>query len=246
MCPSRLAPFLPTLSTSTMAPVLLVRRPPTSLASGILSHIEDHRDSIDYRRALQQWQAYTQAYKERGWQVKEIEHDDALPDSVFVEDGVVFVGSADGTPDDGVFILASPGNVAREGEVAGIEKALNEDRCSSHRLVRIEKPGTLDGGDVLKVPSKRTIYVGRSQRTNEEGVRQFTAHVSKLGWQVTTVPVKKALHLSASGSFHTRRLGLTIAPHARIHADCATRWNNHWLRAAARRQQHLCQVHCNA
>ena len=37
----------------------------------------------------------------------------------------------------------------------------------------IRLPGTLDGGDVLKVG--KTIYVGRGGRTNAEGIRQFRA-----------------------------------------------------------------------
>lgn len=173
---------------------LLVRRPAKSLASGIVSHIEDNRDSIDYDLALSQWQRYTQIYKDKGWTVKEIEKDDTLPDSVFVEDGVVFVGSLKGASSEGIFIIASPGNVAREGEIVAIEANLKN--TLKHQLVRIEKPGTLDGGDVLKVPSQRIIYIGQSQRTNIDGIRQFTSHVSSLGWQVKTVAVVKALHLS--------------------------------------------------
>jgi len=180
-----------------MTPLVLVRRPARSLASGIVTHIEDNRESVDYQKALSQWQAYTQVYKDRGWKVEEVEQDDSLPDSVFVEDGVVFVGSSSQKgSSDSVYILTSPGNVAREKEVKGIETMLQTKAASSHSITRIEKPGTLDGGDVLKLQCQETIYVGRSQRTNDEGIRQFTSHVSKLGWQVKTVPVKKALHLS--------------------------------------------------
>jgi dimethylargininase len=180
-----------------MEPMLLVRQPPTSLASGIVSHIEDQRDSIDYQRALKQWQAYTQVYKDRGWSVQEVDRDDELPDSVFVEDGVVFVGSLVKDSPLGTYILTSPGNVTREGEVKGIEMTLKtKATTSSHPIARIQKPGTLDGGDVLKVPCHKTIYIGKSQRTNDEGIRQFTSLVSPLGWQVRLVPVKKALHLS--------------------------------------------------
>jgi dimethylargininase len=179
-----------------MSPHLLVRRPPTSLASGIVSHIEDQRGSIDYQLAQSQWQAYTQIYRERGWQIIEVEQDNSLPDSVFVEDGVLFIGSAEQSSSQGTFILTSPGNVAREGEIDGIQTKLKTSNPTSHPVLRIEKPGTLDGGDVLKVPCQQIIYVGKSQRTNDEGIRQLTSHVSPLGWQVKTVPVKKALHLS--------------------------------------------------
>jgi dimethylargininase len=131
-----------------------------------------------------------------GWEIKEINQDDELPDSVFVEDGVIFVGGTDKDSTKGIFIIASPGNAAREGEIVEIEASLRKS-STSHHIARIEKPATLDGGDVLKVPSSKTIFIGQSQRTNEEGIRQFTSLVTPLGWQVKPVPVKKALHLSA-------------------------------------------------
>ena len=108
----------------------------------------------------------------------------------------VFVGSAEEGASKATYIIASPGNAAREKEIIGIEAALSNS--SRHPVARIEKPGTLDGGDVLKVPSQRIIYIGQSQRTNEEGIRQFTSHAAPLGWQIKAVPVKKALHLSES------------------------------------------------
>lgn len=178
-------------------PHLLVRRPAKSLAQGIVSHIEDQRDSIDYGRALRQWEAYTELYKSRGWEIIEIEADDTLPDSVFVEDGVVFVsGNEKG---DGCFVITSPGNAAREKEIVGIEQTLQQryaQLSSGAKMVRITKPGTLDGGDILKEHKSRTIYVGSSQRTNEEGIRQFTSVVESRGWKVKVIPVVKALHLS--------------------------------------------------
>lgn len=39
------------------------------------------------------------------------------------------------------------------------------------------------------------FYVGLSQRTNQEGAKQFAAIVKKYGYQVTTVPVTEGLHL---------------------------------------------------
>jgi dimethylargininase len=65
------------------------------------------------------------------------------------------------------------------------------------RVERIVLPGTLDGGDVLKVGS--TVYVGRSGRTNAEGIRQLRAIVGKLGFAVVVaVPVTKVLHLKSA------------------------------------------------
>jgi dimethylargininase len=64
------------------------------------------------------------------------------------------------------------------------------------KVTRIELPGTLDGGDVLKVG--KTVYVGRGGRTNAEGVRQLRGIVAPLGYTVVAVPVTMALHLKSS------------------------------------------------
>jgi dimethylargininase len=60
----------------------------------------------------------------------------------------------------------------------------------------IWEPGTLDGGDVLKIGD--TIYVGRGGRTNAAGVQQLRAAFEPLGAQVVAVPVNKVLHLKSA------------------------------------------------
>ncbi|MCO5565230.1 hypothetical protein L7F22_018903 [Adiantum nelumboides] len=179
-------------------PRLLLRSPPTSLAQGIVSHIQDQRDSVNYKKALEQWQAYRDVFQKNGWEISIVEQDDTLPDSVFVEDGII---SIDNLQDDkierpGLLIFASPGNIAREGEIKGIQSTIKQS-FSQHPNAEILKPGKLDGGDILKIPSKQLIYIGNSARTNVEGIRQFTALVQPLGWKVETIPVKKALHLKS-------------------------------------------------
>ena len=61
---------------------------------------------------------------------------------------------------------------------------------------RIHAPGTLDGGDVLKVGD--TIYVGRGGRTNAEGIRQLRRILEPLGATVVAVPLTKVLHLKSA------------------------------------------------
>ncbi|MGN6501651.1 MAG: dimethylargininase, partial [Pseudolysinimonas sp.] len=63
-------------------------------------------------------------------------------------------------------------------------------------LVALELPGTLDGGDVLKVG--RTVYVGQGGRTNGEGIRQLRALLTPRGWTVVGVPVTRVLHLKSA------------------------------------------------
>ena len=81
------------------------------------------------------------------------------PDGVFVEDNVVFY--------KGIAIVTRPGALERLGEIDGLaEEIKRELRCT---VFSIEDPGTLDGGDVLKIGDH--ILVGISSRTNEEGFR---------------------------------------------------------------------------
>jgi dimethylargininase len=54
----------------------------------------------------------------------------------------------------------------------------------------------MDGGDVLKVG--RTVYIGRTLRTNDQAIEQLRTHLEPRGWQVVAVPVTKVLHLKSA------------------------------------------------
>lgn len=58
-------------------------------------------------------------------------------------------------------------------------------------ISRIEEPGHLDGGDVLKVG--RPAYVGLTSRTDRTGIDQLRALLEPPGWQVVAVPVSTVL-----------------------------------------------------
>ena len=58
------------------------------------------------------------------------------------------------------------------------------------------EPGTIDGGDVLKVGT--TAYVGLTDRTNAEGIRQLAAFAGPAGFDVVAVPTTKVLHLKSA------------------------------------------------
>jgi dimethylargininase len=163
--------------------VALVRAPASTLAKGELTHLK--RKPVKYAAAQEQWQAYVAALEAEGFRIRHIDADDAFPDCVFVEDTVVMLGQ--------VAVVTSPGADSRKGELDAIEAAVL-DLGLETRHIRL--PGTLDGGDVLKVG--KTIYVGKSSRTNSEGIRQFRAMAIELGYSVVGVPVTKALHLKSS------------------------------------------------
>lgn len=163
--------------------VALVRLPAANLADGLTTHID--RVDIDSELADQQWDAYVAALVGAGWTPIEVAAADDLADSVFVEDTAVVLG--------GTAIITNPGTDSRRGETHGTEEKLGEYGL---RIQRIVEPGTLEGGDVLKVGS--TIYVGRGGRTNAEGTRQLRTIAGPLGYTVVAVPVSKALHLKSA------------------------------------------------
>jgi dimethylargininase len=161
----------------------LVRRPSPRLAEGLVTHIE--REKVDVGLAVEQWEAYVEALRTHGWETIEVDPEDDCPDSVFVEDTVVMYKN--------VALITRPGARSRRMETVGVEEAVASLGCSVNW---IWEPGTLDGGDVLKVGDR--IYVGRGGRTNVAGVRQLRSAFEPLGAKVVPVPVSKVLHLKSA------------------------------------------------
>ncbi|MDX3098473.1 N(G),N(G)-dimethylarginine dimethylaminohydrolase [Streptomyces sp. ME01-24h] len=161
----------------------LVRRPGPRLAEGLVTHLA--RSPVDAGLAARQWDGYVAALRAHGWQTLEVPAADDCPDAVFVEDAVVVFRD--------VALLARSGAASRRAEAAGAEEAVTALGLS---VSRVRAPGTLDGGDVLKVGD--TVYVGRGGRTNAEGVRQLRSAFEPLGARVVAVPVTKVLHLKSA------------------------------------------------
>ncbi len=168
---------------STDRRIALVRMPAGNLTDGQLTHLE--RSEVDTELADTQWDGYVAALEENGWTTREVSFADSMPDSVFVEDALVLLGNT--------AIVARAGTDSRRDEAEAAEEAV---RDLGLKIERIMSPGTLEGGDVLKVGT--TIYVGRSSRTNADGIRQLRAIAAPLGYTVIVVPVTRALHLKSS------------------------------------------------
>lgn len=161
----------------------LVRRPSPRLAEGEVSHAQ--RVPVDAELALAQWEEYVATLQRHGWRTEEVPPADDQPDGVFVEDTVVMYRN--------VALVARPGATVRRPEVPAVEEALTDLGCSVNW---IREPGTLEGGDVLKVGD--VLYAGRSSRTNGAGIAQLRAVVEPLGARVVTVPVSQVLHLKSA------------------------------------------------
>jgi dimethylargininase len=161
----------------------LVRRPSPRLAEGLVTHVERQRVDVDV--AVEQWAAYVDALAGVGWDVVEVVAAPHCPDSVFVEDTAVVYGD--------LAVITRPGARERRPETPAVAASL---AAAGLRLAHVRAPGTLDGGDVLKVGTD--VWVGLGGRTNEAGIAQLASHLEPLGATVHTVPVTKVLHLKSA------------------------------------------------
>ena len=147
-----------------------------------LTHFE--RTPIDLELARRQHHAYRAALRELGCEVIALPAEPDLPDSVFVEDVAIVL--------DEVAIITRPGADSRKPEAKLMAEALKPYR----ELRFIEVPGTVDGGDVLRVG--RSLYVGISSRSNSSAIEQMQQHLAPFGYAVQGVEVTGCLHLKSA------------------------------------------------
>lgn len=162
----------------------LIRHPARSLATHCeLTFLA--RSAIDADTLQHQHAAYRDALAAAGAETIALDAIEALPDSVFVEDTAIVL--------DELAVLARPGTPARAPEPHAIADALKAHR---REIARILAPGTLEGGDVLRIG--RTLYVGLTTRTNRAGIEQLAALVAQHGYSVVAVDTPGSLHLKTA------------------------------------------------
>ncbi|HEY0519858.1 MAG TPA: arginine deiminase family protein [Ilumatobacteraceae bacterium] len=161
----------------------LVRRPGPRLNEGLLTHFE--RTDVDVDLAVKQWQAYVDELNRHGWETIEVPAADDCADAVFIEDTIVMFAD--------LAVITRPGAPSRQPETDAVRSAITR---LGYNTATIEAPGTLDGGDVLKVGD--TVYVGRGGRTNSDGITQLAALLEPRGATVVAVPTTKVLHLKSA------------------------------------------------
>lgn len=163
----------------------IVRRPCENIVRGLS---RSNLGKPDYTLALQQHDTYIAALRKSGVSVDIIPDDDNFPDSVFIEDAAICIPEA--------AIITRPGAPSRQGEVRQVE---NELLKYYSELNYIEEPGTVDGGDIMKVDTQ--FFIGISERTNENGAYQVAEFVKKHGYSASVIDIKKALHLKTGVSY---------------------------------------------
>ena len=142
------------------------------------------RQPIDLAKAQQQHRAYEQLLRSAGARVISLPAEPALPDSMFVEDPAIVL--------DELAVILPLGTESRRAEGTTLALALAKFR----KLAYVQPPGTMEGGDVLRVGRK--IYAGLSSRTNAEGIRQLATILTPHIYDVISVPVTGCLHLKSA------------------------------------------------
>jgi dimethylargininase len=159
----------------------IVRMPAETFARGITTA---GLGVPDFDRMRKQHAAYVNTLRSIGLEICVLPSQSRFPDGHFVEDTAVV------TPQ--VAVMANPGAPSRRGEEADVADVLAPFRA----IEWIQPPGTLDGGDVLMAGGH--YFVGVSERTNREGVRQLCRILQRFGHSCSKVPVTEGLHLKSS------------------------------------------------
>lgn len=136
---------------------------------------------IDVALAREQHLAYCKALVASGLEVHELSASDEHPDCCFIEDTAVVV--------EGRALIARLGAESRRGEVIGVGAAM---LALGFYVDGMEEPATLDGGDCMRLG--KTIYVGRSARTNAAGIAKLAAFFHEFVIDVIDLPAH-VLHL---------------------------------------------------
>lgn len=178
--------------TSMLFTTALVRPPSTTYAHGLT---QSGLGAPNLSKALKQHTAYVAWLRSHGIEVHELPPDDRFPDSTFIEDAALIIGSN--------VVWMRPGAESRSQEPELLRTECCLDLPSSgirlDQLGAIEGPGTLDGGDVLMLGDR--CLVGLSQRTNAEGIRQLGKILEALGIVVEAVGLPTScLHLKSGVS----------------------------------------------
>jgi len=163
----------------------IVRSPSPALRDCALTFLA--RQPIDVQRAAAQHARYIAALSKQGLDVCVLPAELDLPDAVFVEDTAVVV--------DECAVITRPGLESRRAEVESIARTLETFRP----LIRVTAPGTIEGGDVLRVG--RTFFVGQTPRTNAEGTRQLEDALGPHAYDIVRVTPAGCLHLKSAVTY---------------------------------------------
>lgn len=143
------------------------RKPAKSIVAGLRA---EDTGNPDYELFLAHHAAYVQALENTGAKVTVLDALEDYPDCVFVEDTALCLPQG--------AIVMRPGAPSRLGEATAMAPHLD----SFFEDIRSIDTGHIEGGDILV--TAKEILVGKSDRTDAEGVACLRKLVADWGYQV--------------------------------------------------------------
>lgn len=178
--PSNISPTC-TLRSYTMA---VTRQVPQSFAKAICKHAQNE-EPISVDVALKQHDIYVDKLRSAVPTLC-LPALESFPDSVFVEDTAVVIGTK--------AVITHLGHRSRQGEEESIRKILQQLGVQTFDMNVLSTKAVCDGGDVLF--TGRHLFVGLSERTNHAGLDVLQEVFKNI--KVVAVPLgDKALHLKS-------------------------------------------------
>ena len=149
------------------------------------AHVSKHWEALNYlgkpdmRKALEEYDAFEKILKDNGAELLYLPLEETVNmDSIYCRDAAIATSKG--------MIICNMGKAGRINEPAAEQRAFEANGIPV--LGVITAPGTLEGGDVAWLDEK-TLAVGHTYRTNEEGIRQLTNLLAPLGVTVMSVPM---------------------------------------------------------
>jgi len=149
-------------------------------------NLEEHNigELGDPKDAVQQHDELKSKLREFGAEVMDLPELAGHPNSVFTRDTALC------TPKG--YVRLRLGLKSRQGEEEWMAEALGAmgETC----VGEIRAPGTVEGGDVILAGD--VAFVGQSIRTNEEGIKQLSALLAMMGYEIRVIALPDTiLHL---------------------------------------------------
>ena len=162
----------------------------------------------DFKIAQSEYLLFEKLLQTNRSEVKKFEKNASVTmDSIYCRDASI-------ATDKGM-ILCTMGKAGRMNEPAAVEKMYQE--LGVPILGRIETPGSVEGGDVAWL-DQHTLAIGRTYRTNAEGIRQMRALLAPSGVDVLEVQLphykgpSDVFHLMSIFSPVARDLAVVYSP----------------------------------
>ena len=173
--------------------LVIVRPPGPAFRDAISTHPNRHR--IDVSRVQAQHAAFCAALEDAGLPLLRLPEEPDLPAATFVSDTLVALAPV--APEQPpVVVVARPAVASRRPEVDSVLRAALARLSAGTRVVPVEEPGTLEGGDVVIYGDR--IAIGLSARTNLLGARILADAARSLGYRPFLSPVTDRLHLATA------------------------------------------------